>query len=142
MKNLIQIESNCSFLCCTPNGADDKTCPCCDCKVENNYYKDDVFEDYEFCEGCGIVFDIGCKYEVRGCTSDIYNGHFIGKWRYKEQTYTGMPQFSSLDELHNEFKNIDVLEWVCINNGTHSDSNVFYSYDKYPQYYKPCNLKK
>ncbi len=142
MKNLVSIESKCGFLCSTPHGGDCKTCPCCDHTVKDNYYKDDVFEDYEFCDRCGIIFDIGCAYEVRGCTSDIYNGHFIGKWRYKDQIYTGMPQFASLDELHSEIADIEILEWICINHGAYSDSTVFYSYDKYPQYYMPCPLKK
>lgn len=113
-----------------------KTCPCCDTTADVS------FEDYEFCEYCGIIFNIGCVYKVRGCTSDIYNGHFIGKWKYKGEIYVGMPQFAALDELQDEIKDIEILEWICINNGAHSDSTVFYSYDKYPQYYRPCPLKK
>jgi hypothetical protein len=66
---------------------------------------------------------------VCGCTSDIYNGHFIGKWRYKEETYTGMPQFSSLDE----FKNINVLEWICINNGMKNEKNLFLFTQQIPE---------
>uniref|UniRef100_A0A6C0BTS3 Uncharacterized protein n=1 Tax=viral metagenome TaxID=1070528 RepID=A0A6C0BTS3_9ZZZZ len=49
-----------------------------------------------------------------------------------------MPQFSSLDE----FKNINVLEWICINNGMKNEKTCFYSRSKYPSYYKPCHLKK
>jgi hypothetical protein len=79
---------------------------------------------------------------VRGCTSDIYNGHFIGKLRYKEEVYVGMPQFAALDELQYEIKDIEIIEWVCINKGAHSDSPCSYSYDKYPQYYKPCWLNE
>ena len=165
MKNLIQLTTkakcdSCSisgFFCYTPNSADYKTCPCCTegdfinydyvTELYKQYFtkedesKDNVLYDYSFCKNCRIIFDVGCTHTENGSTNNCYNGHFIGKWKYKDEVYVGMPQFDSIDEWFNEYKNIEILEWICINGvNTKHCTKGYYPKNEYPQYYNNCKL--
>ena len=97
----------------------------------------------KFCRECRIIFDIGCMHGCNGCTSDVYNAHFIRKWKYRGEEYIGMPQFDDIEEWFQEVNNIEILEMCCPNRGIICD-RPGYSKDKYPQYYPDCEkmLKK
>lgn len=150
MKNIVSFSNNVRCYSCgkngffayTPDGADFHSCPLCENK---NWYEPDKSSlddfDYYYCEHCRIIFNTGCKHAANGCTSDCYNGHLIGKWEYKGITYVGMPQFDSVDEFLNELPYINILEWICPNNGWHCDGG-YYPKSKYPQYYKNCYLSE
>ena len=144
--------SNCKMeghFCYTPNGADYRTCPLCgnwDNEIifklcDKNKAFDDYYEQlhdgFDFCDRCKILYDIGCKHAANGCTSDIFNGHYVSKWRYipSNEVNVGMPQFDNTADFENEIMNIEVLEWSCPNNGIHCTKGS-YSKDKYPQYYR------
>ncbi len=94
-----------------------------------------------FCDSCKIIFKVGCIHACNGCTDDCFNGHLVGKWKYKGEEYIGMPQFDTIDEWLNEINNIDIIEWICPNNGLHCTKG---SYPKatYPEEYTICELKK
>jgi hypothetical protein len=137
MKNIISFNNRvkCSsccvngFFCYAPEGEMYKTCPLC----QNDDYISELYEDnrthynqlfseennsdiyqkYDFCAKCKIIFVVGCKHASSNC----YNGHLISKWQYDGEEYIGMPQFASIDEWYNELKNIKILEWICPNNG-------------------------
>lgn len=121
------------FYCETPQGADYNTCPLCghhdfyqgsyiyNKKLHEKYFGlniDDNEEDYlkySFCEKCKIIFDVGCVHGSNGCTDNVYNGHFISKYKYNNVEYIGMPQFDSIDEWFNEMPKIEILKWCCPN---------------------------
>jgi hypothetical protein len=158
--NLVQCY-NCNkngFFCTTPCGADYNTCPLCHNRDfinrsyiddESMYIKyfgdidnielDDVFEENSFCDSCRIIFKVGCTHACNGCTDDVYNGHLLGKWKYKGEEYIGMPQFDSIDEWFHEIKNIEMLQWICPNNGILC-SKSSYPIKTHPKYYTVCNL--
>jgi len=165
MKNIIQFNTN--SYCCesgfftkTPNGGDYTTCPLCEngdweSTISNTYmntlqshYKSFMNEDgslgsenYSFCNECKILFNIGCVHSMNGCTSNIYNAHLIGKWRHQGNTYTGMPRFDTLIEYITTIKDIEILGEICPNNVLKCTSEgTAYPNDKFPQYYKPCQL--
>ena len=96
---------------------------------------DDVTCDY-YCSSCRILFDEGCTHGENGCDSSTYNAHIIGKWEYKGETYVGMPQFDSQEELIKVIQDIKVLEVVCPNEGMGSCLNACYPKKTHPQYYK------
>jgi hypothetical protein len=121
------------FFCETPMGGDYNTCPCCgkyDFLNNNiNYpkyifllddeYEDDIRYKYNYCEHCNVLFELGCMHYAGGCTSNVYNAHFIKKWKHKITNieYEGMPQF---DDKHDWFDNanyVEVLEMHCPHNG-------------------------
>jgi hypothetical protein len=78
----------------------------------------------------------------RGCSDSIYNGHLIGSWLYipTNTTYIGMLQFDNVEEFIKEFKNIEILEWICPNKQMIC-ANAFYPKDTHPQCYGECKLK-
>ncbi len=151
------------FFMYTPDGADYYTCPCCteDDFVNTTYNSrstsdmikyfendtislisgdnDSIYEKYKFCSSCKIIYDTGCIHAENGCTSSCYNGHFIGKYKYRDEIYIGMPQFETVDEWYNELKNIEILEWICPNNGIHCTKGA-YPKIKFPKYYRECSL--
>lgn len=141
------------FFCYTPMGADFKTCPCCG---ENDYLNtcvnyveeptkyDFLFEDeyendmryvYRFCENCKIIFELGCTHFVGGCTDNVYNCHFIKRWRDKSTNieYNGMPQFEDADDWFNNVNNVEILEMCCPHNNNKCTKTF------YPVIYN-CNL--
>ncbi len=83
--------------------------PLCNNSSENDY---DI-EEY-FCEKCMIIYEKGCKHADNGCTDDINNAHFIGKYKYKDEIYIGMAQLDNISQR----KEIEILEWICPNNGS------------------------
>ena len=157
VKNLIEITNNrnrcycCSktgFFSSTPSGADYRTCPICS---NSDYYSQNykMFDDdkdygqlldYDYCDRCNIVFEIGCTHMVLGCTDDYYNGHIIGEWEYKGEHFIGSPQFENVEEWIKEFNNIKIIKWVCLNNGWTCTSKIKYNIKEYPQYYYKCSL--
>jgi hypothetical protein len=161
MKNLVKMNTTAKCYDCeisgffmyTPQGADYYTCPCCteydfvntcDEELFKKYFDRDnrgssIYEKYKFCSSCKIIYDIGCRHAENGCTSSCYNGHFIGKYKYRDEIYIGMPQFETVDEWYNELKNIEILEWICPNNGIHCTKG-YYPKIKFPKYYSECSL--
>jgi len=121
------------FFCYTPNGANYETCPCCGeyDLLSNNKEPDKydfLFEDefdndmrrlYYYCKCCKIIFELGCKHCIVGCTDDTYNCHFIKKWKDKLTNieYQGMPIFDDEDDWFNNVNNVEVLEMCCPHNG-------------------------
>lgn len=85
------------------------------------------------------MFQFGCTHACNGCTDDTYNGHLIGKWKYKENEYIGMPQFESIDEWSNEINNIEIIDWVCPNNGLICKTPV-YPIITHPEQYSSCDI--
>lgn len=146
MKNLTQINTVVScihcgkngFFCETPHGGDDLTCPCCDGLVEK-WVLDEY--DFAFCKKCRFLFKSGCVHAVNGCTSDKYNAHFIRKWKYENEIYVGMPQFDDIEEMKTKMPHIEVLEYICINNGCVCGKSA-YPRETHPQYYSDCKLKR
>ena len=160
MKNITTIETNCKcencdkkgFIVYTPDGADFHTCPVCghyDYMNDNynsqeyneifqNLEEDNIYDKYDYCENCNIVFVLGCDHSVQGCTDTVYNGHFIGKWKYKNNEYIGMPQFENVKEWHDEFPNIEIIEFICIHNGLRCSNRD----KKYSESFYGCCLTK
>jgi hypothetical protein len=73
---------------------------------------------YNYCDKCNILFELGCTHCVVGCTSDVYNGHFIKQWTDKttDIVYDGMPQFDNVDDWFDNANNVEVLEMFCPHN--------------------------
>lgn len=164
MKNLDKIYNNvkcydCNlngFFCYTPFGADYHTCPLCGAfDYMGDVATNDIYDkwceiDLEgyYCHKCNILFQTGCTHKSKGCTDDVYNAHLIGKYKYKDIEYIGMPQFDSVDEfieeiITNNMKNIEILEWICVNNGWHCKGDKHgYPKSKYPTHYDQCYLIK
>jgi len=162
MKNLIKLNTlakcySCNknmFVCYTPNGADYKTCPLCTrgdfynlCNEEEDkkYFEkyvndnDNIYTQYNFCKFCKIIFKLGCIHAQEGCTESCYNAHLISKYKYKDETYDGMPQFDSVDEWYNELNNIIILNWICINNSLKCNK-ASYPYSENNKEYYRCYL--
>lgn len=152
MKNLIKLQTKVKCWHCstrgffTQRGYDcDNDCPMCgesstmvtlmDKTKLTDTQMDDIICDY-YCSSCRILFDEGCTHAENGCDSSIYNAHIIGKCEYKGETYIGMPQFDSQEELIKVIRDIKVLEIVCPNEGMGSCPNASYPETTHPQYYK------
>ena len=128
------------FFCYTPCGADYITCPCCgeydylnvtgdekydfltawsdeidDMSCDTEGYFEDMRYKYRYCSSCKIMFETGCTHNRGGCTSDIYNAHFIKKWKNKLTNieYDGMPQFEDTDDWFANAVNVEVIENYC-----------------------------
>ena len=143
------------FYCVTPNGGDYTTCPICDGRefkydIYNHRdpstfydnYEDEDTHNYNYCKDCGIIYDNGCTHKVFGCTDDLYNAHFIGKWEHLETNiiYIGMPYFESVKDWEDNASKVKILEWICPNTYKHCDSDNGYCKKKYPNHYYLCNL--
>jgi hypothetical protein len=160
MKNIVCVKQiqQC-FLCntpgffgTTPNGADYNTCPCCgnndylaestDTKIDELWRKpDEEFQDdmrtkYLYCVLCGILFKLGCTHAANGCTDDVYNGHFIKRWKNKctGEIYEGMPCFDNANEWYDHANDVEVLALFC----PHNDNKCKKSF--YPTK-SDCNLR-
>ena len=130
------------FFCYTPEGGDFETCPCCGRNdflntsvnyKENPKYKENptkydfLFEDefqddmrliYKYCDFCKIIFKLGCIHYNGGCTSNVFNCHFIKKWKHKDTNieYEGMPLFDDDEDWFNNVNNVEILEMYCPHN--------------------------
>lgn len=124
------------FFCYTPNGADYFTCPCCGesdfigteeeensvntCKIERKFNdNDDMRFKYSYCNHCGIIFSLGCTHSDRGCTDNIFNCHFIAKWKNKitNVEYDGMPKFDDDIDWYDNVNNVEILQMHCPHDG-------------------------
>ena len=165
MKNITSVASGVSCTLCglngyitqSPNGGDYITCPLCAYgqygsspeddkryKMDNiDYMDDDDLRNQAYCDKCRIIFDMGCDHAENGCSAGYSNGHMIGKWKYKtkEEIYIGMPQFNDLADWYNHVNDIEILGWVCPNNGIHCPK-AGYPESRCPQYYSKCDLQK
>ena len=139
------------FFCYTPFGADFETCPCCGKndflnksvnykKLPTKYdflyeYENDMRYSYKYCNFCKIIFEVGCMHCVVGCTDNVYNCHFIKKWKDKitNVEYYGMPCFDDENDWFDNVNNVDVLEMYCPHNGY--TCNMSYTTET-------CKLKK
>lgn len=130
MKNIVQFNSKCNFTCDTPMGGDYTECPiCCDFPYQWDHCYSDESTEMEYiyiCRSCLILFEAGCYYKERGCTDSTYNGHFIGKWKdlTNNEIYVGMPQFDSIEEWKARVNDVEILEWICPNQGRKSDAKI------------------
>ncbi len=120
------------FFCSTPNGADFETCPCCgaydflnDCVNSTKYdflfedeFENDMRNQYRYCKFCKIIFRLGCDHYNGGCTDNVYNAHFVKKWKHKVTgiEYEGMPLFDDENDWFNEVNNIKILKMYCPHN--------------------------
>jgi hypothetical protein len=113
-----------TLVCYTPNGADYNTCPLCDSSELNKYnyslcdnIEDDDMLNYSYCEKCHIIYEIGCKHKVYGCTDDAYNAHLICEWKDKrtKQYYEGMPYFDNIDDWLQNVNYVQIIKWCCPN---------------------------
>lgn len=162
MKNIVQFNNNvncasCSlsgFFSTTPHGGDCNTCPLCNGynweytlnndeynKYLEKYEKNIENESLNFCNNCKILYDVGCIHAVNGCSSDIYNGHVVRKWKYNEHDYIGMPCFDDLDEYLAKINDIKIVELICPNNGLHC-SHGYYPKEIHSHLYDRCFLNK
>lgn len=151
--NLVKCNNCCNngFFCYTPQNGEFITCPLCQDDDYVNDVKesdktkydnlDELHKKYLFCGKCYIMFSLGCIHASNGSTNNCYNGHLIGKWKYKEEIYIGMPRFNTIDEWYCELKNIEILEWFCPNNGLHCNKGLFLKTEN-PDHYNECLLKK
>ena len=137
MKNYTIVHANtkCHYckktplICSTPSGADYTTCPLCDemefqtrmygtnTKFHIEYYKDDDMKSLHYCDGCHILYEVGCTHAVLGCTDDLYNGHIICEWRDKktDEIYKGMPYFDNADDWFDNVNDVEIIRWCCPN---------------------------
>lgn len=141
MKNILCVKelSKCDschmkgFFCFTPVGADFHTCPCCGkydflndttcfTRIPTKYdflgdpqYDEDMRNTFRYCDNCKILFNLGCMHYAGGCTDNVYNCHFIQKWKNKStnETHEGMPQFEDTEDWFNNVNNVDVLQMYC-----------------------------
>lgn len=70
---------------------------------------------YSYCNHCHIIFQLGCIHYNGGCTDNVYNCHFIKKWRHKvtKIEYEGMPKFDDEKDWFNNVNNVEVLKMYC-----------------------------
>jgi hypothetical protein len=92
--------------------------------------------ELNFCDGCCIMYDIGCTHASIGCSDDVYNGHVIGRWKHKTTgiVYNGMPKFDSTTEWIDSAMDVEILDMVCLNNNYHCDK----SYHPIPAHSLEC----
>jgi hypothetical protein len=154
MKNIVSIDTKVKCRRCNIKGFFAATyhCPRCDYfmgyeysnsinkDIYDEFKEDDIRNQFIFCEKCCIVFKNGCKHMEGGCDDQVENAHFISKYEYEGNVYTGMPLFENEDEWIKEAPKIKVLEIFCSNKGIDSCSKASYPKDKYPQYYEDCDL--
>lgn len=50
-----------------------------------------------------------------------------------------MPRFENTGECLEKINNIEILEWICPNNGSNC-SKGYYPKSSYPKYYYKCKL--
>jgi hypothetical protein len=144
------------FFCYTPVGADYVTCPCCRKydflnANDNDKYKntkfdflfeeefdDDLRNTYQYCDHCNIIYSVGCVHSIRGCTDDVYNCHFIKKWKDKSTNieYEGMPLFADTNDWFENVNNVVVLQMYCPHNGDKCEQT------RYPISGTRCGLEK
>ncbi len=122
------------FFITTPDGADYETCPCCgkgeylSYKNQNNdkyaflyedEYENDMRSKYDYCDQCNIIFDVGCLHHNGGCTDNVFNAHFIKRWRHKEtnEEFDGMPLFEGPEDWFQHANEVEVLEMYCPHQG-------------------------
>jgi hypothetical protein len=143
MKNINQLKTNeicllcgnLGFFCESSMGRCGSSCPCCGqrhfldwgyskeyCKTMNMKYTDkkDMRLRYLYCEGCGIIFELGCIHWTTinlNTYDDVNNAHLIKKWINIETgiDYEGMPYFSNKDDWFANVNKVKVLEIYCPN---------------------------
>ncbi len=110
------------FFAYTPAGADYNSCPCCgaddwhNSQNDNDYPpEDDMRVKYPYCNTCGIIWDNWCRHAVCGCTDDVYNAHFVKRWRNTAtgETFDGMPQFNSAQHWRSNVNYVEILRFHC-----------------------------
>jgi len=157
MKNILSVNSvyQCiycnlnGFFCYTPDGADFETCPCCgkddflntitykDYPTKYDFlfeteFEDDMRNKYRYCDSCHIIFQLGCMHYNGGCTSNVFNCHFIKKWKHKVNNieYKGMPIFDNEDDWFNNVNNVEVLQMYCPHNKNKCKNSYHNNEDK------------
>lgn len=143
------------FFSHTPNGGDYISCPACGTsdflndnwcfanETKYNFLQNDEFENdmrnlYPYCDKCKIIYSLGCKHNIVGCTDDVYNGHFIKKWKDKttETNYEGMPLFDNTDDWFKNVTNVEILEMFCPHNNYKCPKTIY----KFTNSWEKCEL--
>ena len=160
MKN-IKVLIGSGFYCHSVDGGDYVTCPCCDGIIDNvrvverlnmGMTKKEIYKivyhsndnrGIPYCDECKILSFIGCLFEENGCTSDVYNGHFIAEWTDTKtgEKHIGMPKFEDDRDWYDRVNDINIVKLYCPNNGAHSTRGA-YPKRTHPERYKECCLKK
>jgi hypothetical protein len=88
------------------------SCPFCACDITSVY---EGFP-YNYCNSCNIIFDKGCLHYSDNYVK-VYNAHIIQQWKFVplNQYCTGMPVFANEREFFENYKYIQILEWLCMN---------------------------
>lgn len=155
MKNLIQLQTKQMCFGCKKDGyfvsfamgGDFLYCPCCKAMITNHWvpgeeWIEDLVEKLGyFCRGCGIIFNRGCTHTGTGADSTS-NAHVPGVWKDKKSghVYYGSPQFESVEEFKELHADIEIIKWVCPNDGGYCEE--IYPKTTHPEYYESCNLSK
>lgn len=81
-------------------------------------FENDMRYLYAYCSHCNIIFKLGCLHYNGGCTSNVFNCHFIKKQKHKDTNieYEGMPKFDDKDYWFNNVNNMEVLKMYCPHN--------------------------
>lgn len=95
--------------------------------LQEDEYDNDMRNTFKFCDSCNIIFELGCMHSARGCTDNVYNCHFISKWKNKvtNEEYKGMPQFENSEDWFNNVNNVEVLEMYCPHNGNKCKNTTY-----------------
>lgn len=130
------------FALLTPSGGDYVTCPLCGngclcCGFSTLDYDSDCEIDEHYCNGCNILFNIGCTHSVNGCTDGIYYGKLIKSYTYQNITYDGMPKFKSFTHMFKILPHIKKINWqcMCYISNCKSCTHAFYPEKDYDMYY-------
>jgi hypothetical protein len=152
-KNIDTLEhkSSCcgyDFILNCPGGGEYSACPICQHGDYDVDYKnlENVFEkgdSFSYCTKCLVIYGFGCTHAVHGCTFDTYFAKIIDSFEYKGEKYDGMPIFSSIKQLEDNYKDFK-FNWICTCPGTLEENMCFEAYYKDPYYYyfTECEDKK
>lgn len=90
------------------------TCPFGGCtniqfsNISNMYY----------CNMCNLLFELSHAHCLKDKSSHVYNVVTIVNYDYNGDTYSGLPQFLSFDDMENEFNDITNITKKCLCNNT------------------------
>ncbi len=82
---------------------------------------------FRYCNKCNIIFILGCMHNHRGCTDDIFNAHFIQKWKDKSTNiiYEGMPHFTDENDWFDNVNNVEVIKMYCPHKKTRCNNSHY-----------------
>jgi hypothetical protein len=71
---------------------------------------------YKYCNSCNIIFDKGCLHYSDDYVK-VYNAHIVQLWNFVplNQECIGMPVFSNVADFLENYKYIQIKDWICMN---------------------------